>query len=133
MIEYRKISATIEILRHPDSKLFKLGVIQPKYSLLNNLSQCFWRILMRLDTQKSFAKNLLSIQRWNMLKAKVTVLTIWCHYKCCFSETWPFLHLAQSDYMFHRSAFRASALHSSVRNIKPLGPGPLQHYLHLSL
>lgn len=53
-----------------------------------------------------------------MLKTKIIAFTILYHYQCCFSETWPLIHLAQSDYAFRFRAFRASTLHSSVRNTK---------------
>lgn len=48
MIDYREIAVTVERLS-PDSKLFKLCIIQPKHILCfkSNFSQCFWRILMR--------------------------------------------------------------------------------------
>lgn len=60
-----------------------------------------------------------------MLKTKILAFTILYHYECCFSETGPLIHLAQSDYAFRLRAFRASTLHSSVPNTKSPRPGPL--------
>lgn len=118
MIDYREIAVTVERLS-PDSKLFKLCIIQPKHILCfkSNFSQCFWRILMRWHMevlcQKYFyctkmknaesqgsSLHFLIIKNTASLKPGPKPFSPNCGFCFCFC--------------FYLRAFRAPTIHSSL-------------------